>query len=68
MSRDAPEAWARLLEAAGGRAALARALEVSETTIYRWRRSEEPLPAVARIAINATCDRYGVSRIFGGDA
>lgn len=61
---EAPESWRALFDAVGGRAGLARELEVCESTVYRWSRAVEPPPAVARLAINTICDRFHVERIF----
>lgn len=56
--------WKPILEAVGGRAALARRLEVSESTVYRWSTEKIDVPGVARIALNAIAKEHGIDPPF----
>lgn len=56
--------WKPLLEAVGGRAALARKLAVSESTVYRWSTERVDVPGPVRIAVNAIAKEHGLDPLF----
>lgn len=56
--------WKPILEAVGGRAALARRLGVSESTVYRWSTEKIDVPPVARIALNGIAREQGLDPLF----
>lgn len=64
MPTDTPADWQELYDAMGGRARLAAALRVDDSTIYRWSRSRHAPSSIVRRAVNALCDQHNVPRVF----
>jgi hypothetical protein len=62
---ETPPRWAALYEAAGGRDAVATALGVPASALYRWSRGKHlPRPRY-RAALAALCEAHGVANVLG---
>lgn len=61
--------WQPIVDAVGGVNALACALGVAPSTIYRWSHDKPSNVAiVAQLAVNHVCDRHKVARVFEEEA
>lgn len=62
--RQMPPTWRELVDAVGGRAALAELCSVSEVTIWRWSQKETTPTRLVRESVNKIAASHGVQPVF----